>query len=686
MGEVRKSIYRQPVTKKGLELIETNKLQWFDGEMFANFNTGVMEQYYDEKNRGPEGFYSSKWGLKILLLPVIIGIVFAAVNQYVGLKVGMVVSGSYYLIFLIGMALKWKPGEVNIASTAGNGAAMICTGFVFTYPAIYLLAMSPQYELAGGGHLVTNIPSIGIAIAATMLSGILGIMYFIIFRRIWLVDDPLPMPGFEANVKILEIAYHVSAGEESDQSKRSIRLVSFWTGITALFTFFRDFPFSGKPIFDHLMGGKYYGDGNFVYYLDIGNYHTKIGFGLIPIQAGIGWFMKARTAILISLGTLFTWFVVVPMAIIYAVPVFVPSISTAGNIVTVVDSYWATVGMTSVDATYINIAKTIAIGAILGGGITSLLKMAPVFKSAITDVTRVDDDSNARPSYIKGQGWYEWPASHIGPVATITFFSITLIFIGAGFPVAASIIFSFLLVSLTFLLGAIAVKIMGETGTEPVSATSFIVLLMLMAVFRLMGVSMSQTVIMAFIGTTVFGGAISMSGDLVNNFKVGLYAGNRPYHLLKALTIGVIPGTIVSGLFVEYLSKGLATGVLNLVAPQANAFAKFAQMLAGGNMDPTYLIVGFIIGILMEFLTGMGTAFGLGMYFPLSITTPMLAGGILRDVWEEKYLLPKVKKENWNEDRKTLKLLDTYMAATGLIIGEAIMGTIVAIYLVLTLV
>ena len=48
-----------------------------------------------------------------------------------------------------------------------------------------------------------------------------------------------------------------------------------------------------------------------------------------------------------------------------------------------------------------------------------------------------------------------------------------------------------------------------------------------------------------------------------------------------------------------------------------------------------------------------------------------------------KILEPKVKAENWTERQRTLKLVDTYMMATGLIIGEALMGTFIAIYLVL---
>ena len=78
----------------------------------------------------------------------------------------------------------------------------------------------------------------------------------------------------------------------------------------------------------------------------------------------------------------------------------------------------------------------------------------------------------------------------------------------------------------------------------------------------------------------------------------------------------------------------------------------------------------------------MGTAFGLGMYFPLFVTTPILLGGFLRDMWEEFVLERDAKKYEYTDNEKTMKRLDTYMLATGLIVGEAIAGTIIAIYLV----
>jgi len=48
-------------------------------------------------------------------------------------------------------------------------------------------------------------------------------------------------------------------------------------------------------------------------------------------------------------------------------------------------------------------------------------------------------------------------------------------------------------------------------------------------------------------------------------------------------------------------------------------------------------------------------------------------------------LEPAVERDGLGEKGRTLKLLNTYMIATGLIVGEALMGTVLAIYYVLPL-
>ena len=633
-----------------------------------------------------------------MLLGLIIGIIFAIINQYVGLKVGMIVSGSWYVAYLAAMALRWSPGEVNLSASASTGASMVCTGFVFTYPAIYLLAYSTRYEM-NGTYLVDSsllLPNswalAGVAMVASILGGFLGCLYFIIFRRVWLIEDPLPLPGFEANIKLMDIAGETSKEGGMEGAMHSIRLVGISTAIVMLFTFLRDWPLlgtgtndaAGKEIKTSILSRagestSWYEAGDLTVPMEnsLTNY-TWLGFGLTPMMIAIGWFMRFRVALLVSLGTFFTWFVVTPLAFHYDYPFYFP-LDASYHSVTQFD-YPSIMS-------YGYVARPMAIGAILGGGITGLLKMAPVFKTTASDVIDIfsgKSDNASRKDYVEGKGWYEWPISHIPVMLLVSLIGITLTF-STQFGFFPSLIFSLVLCLTTFALGAIAVKVMGETSIEPVSGTSFIVLLMLVLIFKGIGLSESDTAILALVGTTVFGGAISMSGTVIGDYKPGLYVGNRPMHIMKTELLGIIPGTIVAALFAGLLSLALARGDLVLYAPQANAFAAFAQIMLGGQTPWNLLLVGIIIGVFMELLTGMGTAFGLGMYLPMVVTLPMVIGGGLRDYWESRFLDVAVEKENLSEKQRTMRLLNTYMIATGCIVGEALLGTLLAIYYVLPL-
>ncbi len=697
MSKVRTSPYRQTPTPEGLKAIEKGTLDYFDTEMYANFNTEVLEEYLEEKNRR-DGFGSTTWKWNQILLGLIIGIIFAIINQYVGLKVGMIVSGSWYVAYLAAMALRWSPGEVNLSASASTGASMVCTGFVFTYPAIYLLAYSTRYEM-NGTYLVDSsllLPNswalAGVAMVASILGGFLGCLYFIIFRRVWLIEDPLPLPGFEANIKLMDIAGETSKEGGMEGAMHSIRLVGISTAIVMLFTFLRDWPLlgtgtndaAGKEIKTSILSRagestSWYEAGDLTVPMEnsLTNY-TWLGFGLTPMMIAIGWFMRFRVALLVSLGTFFTWFVVTPLAFHYDYPFYFP-LDASYHSVTQFD-YPSIMS-------YGYVARPMAIGAILGGGITGLLKMAPVFKTTASDVIDIfsgKSDNASRKDYVEGKGWYEWPISHIPVMLLVSLIGITLTF-STQFGFFPSLIFSLVLCLTTFALGAIAVKVMGETSIEPVSGTSFIVLLMLVLIFKGIGLSESDTAILALVGTTVFGGAISMSGTVIGDYKPGLYVGNRPMHIMKTELLGIIPGTIVAALFAGLLSLALARGDLVLYAPQANAFAAFAQIMLGGQTPWNLLLVGIIIGVFMELLTGMGTAFGLGMYLPMVVTLPMVIGGGLRDYWESRFLDVAVEKENLSEKQRTMRLLNTYMIATGCIVGEALLGTLLAIYYVLPL-
>jgi uncharacterized oligopeptide transporter (OPT) family protein len=703
VGKVRKSVYRQPVTPDGLRKIESGELKWFDIEMFSNLNTGVLEQYLDEKNRG-DGFSRSRFVWRKVFVGILIGISFAIINQYIGLKIGLVTSGSLYVSYLVGMALRWSPTDINVASGGAGGADKTCTGFVFTFPAIFLLAYSSRYLMEGGDRLVDP-GSIGqllpIVLVSVMLAAFLGVLYFIIFRRIWLVEDPLPTPAFQAQVKLLDIANDIEKGTV-EHAKHSVRLVRNCILAVMGFAFIRDFPIipreDGNVSFlDSIFGSEYYSMG-VIHMSDEQSVYTHVGYAFQGVGLAIGWFMKARTALLVTIGSLFTWLVVVPMIVGLNVPIYVPLFD--GSLYPYQFPMPATLddgteimvlGANSpAEAADLGVAKILAIGAILGGGLTALLKMAPTFKTVTADLRKTGGAGGAggskRKDWIPGKGWYEWPLSHIKVMMIVAAVGIGSIFWLGGFPPLQSYIFAILLVGITFILGAIAIKVGGEVGTTPVSGTSFICLLLLVGVFWVLNVispfeDRSQFVIMALIGTTVFGSAISLSADIVWEFKVGIYTGTRPYLILKAELLGITAGASIAALAAVFFSTILAMGTLELNAPQAHAFATFTQILMGGKVMYSVFIMGIIIGVFIELLTGMGTAFGLGMYLPVHHTLTFLVGGFARDTWEKKWLLPKAKLNNWNEREKTLRLLDTFMIATGLLVGEALLGVMLSLYL-----
>jgi uncharacterized oligopeptide transporter (OPT) family protein len=691
---IRKSLYRRPPTPNGLKVIEQDTLEWFSPEVYANMNSGVLEEYIEERNR-KRSFSDTKWSWKAVLFGMMIGTIFCVITEYVGLKVGIAIPGGGYVVYLLAILWRWKPSTVNDAQGVTAAATSIGSGFIFTFPALYLLHKHPEYRIGGTPDnpifLITEIPPLYVVMVATMVAGMLGTVYFIIFRRLWLVEDPLPVPGFEAGIQLLEICHESWKG--TMKSARRTIMGIFWASlVSAIITFFRDMPLpgqGGRSAFDMMFPGEYYSHGAFTVPPDYQTW-TTMEFGIIPIQIGLGWYMRFRVAFLMSLGTLLTWFIIAPMSYYFETPIFIVGF----DFVSVRDFPNPLAAFTTpVFASYGNIGRIIAIGAILGGGLTALAKMWPVFKPAFQDVAkamRSEGKESGAGDYVPGKGWYEWPLQHIPYMMAITAIALIIIFIAGGYPAPQTIMFAIALVGTTFGLGAISVKVMGETGTQPVSGTSFITLILLVGIFKAMGTSDELTAVMAILCTTIFGSSISMSGVVIGEYKAALYVGNKPFHLMKAILTGVISGAIFAVIGAVMFSDGMATvdpetgePVLNLLAPQANAFASFLQALLGAASSTItqYIIFGVFLGIFAEMMTGMGTAFGLGMYFHLQLTLPMLVGGAARDIYEKRYLLPKAKREGWTERQTTLKVLDTFMIATGLIIGEAIMGVIVTIVL-----
>ncbi|MGA1821495.1 MAG: OPT/YSL family transporter [Thermoplasmatota archaeon] len=715
-GRVRRSAYRRPATPEGIRKIESGTLDYFDQEVYGNLNTGFLEQYFDEKNRS-ESFNRSRfrWS-RVLLMIVFVGLPMTLVTQYVALNAGVAIFGTFYIVYLIGMVFKWGPIEINISAGAATAAEKAVSGFVFTFPAIFLLTRSDLYPGPNGAQIIS--PSLiegsnilVLAIITAAFGGLLGLMYFIIFRRIWIVEDPLPNPGFQAHYKLLEISEMVSRGKE-EYGRRSIKL-ALWAFIGMMsLKFISIFPVfevgQGKrnlSILDKLssvLGSSDWFRGGILNTPYRPSSITTLSVGISGLSFAIGWFLKFRGALMIFLGTMFTWLVIVPLAIYLGVPVYLPSFGgeLSGGYVSL-DAFRVTgeqaeiigspiLNLTPVAAAGAYIGQMVALGVILGAGITALIKCTPIFKVVIKDLRSISDIKDRNLLSLNKR--YEWPPSHI-PIAMLITFTVTFLafWIIGRFPPITSIIFSASLVAVSIFFGAIAVKIAGETGLIPISAGSIMVLTMLILIFKLIDPVIpfprgeSQLFLMALLGATVFGSTVSLSSDIMWDFKNGLYVGTRPVHLVTGESIGILLGVPAAAVGAYFLSSRILLEDPVHLGPQAKIMASFVQVLYGGKIMISLLILGVMIGVFVELLTGMGAAFGIGMFAPMYITSTLLLGGLSRTIWEEKWLKRRAMINRWTDQQVTLRILDSYMIMIGLFIGETIIGIAHGIYMFIVL-
>jgi uncharacterized oligopeptide transporter (OPT) family protein len=107
-----------------------------------------------------------------------------------------------------------------------------------------------------------------------------------------------------------------------------------------------------------------------------------------------------------------------------------------------------------------------------------------------------------------------------------------------------------------------------------------------------------------------------------------------------------------------------------LVAPQANAMAAVIKPLMSNQPAPWMLyVVGGVFALVLEMIGIPPLAFALGMYIPLELNTPILAGGIIAHL---------VAKSTQDAKLSTKRKERGTLIASGFIAGGAIMGVLSA--------
>ncbi|OGH72084.1 MAG: hypothetical protein A3I93_03775 [Candidatus Magasanikbacteria bacterium RIFCSPLOWO2_02_FULL_43_22] len=168
--------------------------------------------------------------------------------------------------------------------------------------------------------------------------------------------------------------------------------------------------------------------------------------------------------------------------------------------------------------------------------------------------------------------------------------------------------------------------------------------------------------------------ALSMSGSLVTQFKIGQWLGSTPRSIQwsnilasAAASLGV---TAVIMLFAHVYGYGSPTEAHPnpLPAPQASAMAAVANALLGGQGAPWLLYaLGAVVSIVVSMLGISALALALGMYLPMELNSPILLGACVG--WLIQHSTKDAALSKARGDKAIL-------VASGLIAGGALAGVL----------
>lgn len=572
----------------------------FSPEFYARVNKGPLEEDYEAHNKDPKNWTPIPWGL--VLVGILVGLVFSIVNAYAVLSVGITVAGSWFLLFFVGALLGWRPGVINYVGGSSTGASQVVIAIAFVLPALFFLSTSSGES---GFYELDAIPSPVALVGFFLVGGLLGVLFFQVYRRLWVVDHPLPFPGaFESAGELLRMAQARIDGARS-RIREHVFVVTTAALLTGFWVILRDLQVFGpaddrRSFLDDLFGGRFYSDGT----IPAPGAFAVPYFGLITLQPfflAIGWFVRIRIALILLLGSIVTFVLPFfsPQALASETPSFAFIMTWADN------------------------ARLLAAATIVGAAVVALARLGRPIAAGFRELaTERHTLEAARPL-------------RFGLIVLALLLVAMAAFWASGVPLWGVLLVVPLGVLLIAVLGFATVKAAGETSVQPISPMIIIGLLALLLLLGFTGGSEAAILVLALGTAAFFGTGLLMSTDLFLDTKVGHYIGNPPHRQAIAQVAGLVPGVIAGTFVVWFLSRGIADGsVTGLTAPVGRTLEGLALLILGEDLPWLLILIAFLLGASVEYGTRLGTAFGIGMVLPLAMPVTLFAGAALREGYE----------------------------------------------------
>jgi len=588
--------------------------------------------------------------IKAFVLGVALSMILAAANAYLGLFAGMTVSASIpAAVVSMGVLRLFRKSNIlenNIVQTAASAGESLAAGVIFTLPALVIMG---YWDGFGGKNFwwITIISAFG---------GLLGVLFTIPLRRSLIVEGDLQFPEGIATAKVLE------TGQEGGQGVWIIAKASLVGGLFKVCA-------KGIGLWPEAIEGA----------RGLGRTLIYGGSNLSPALLSVGYIVGLNIAILIFLGGVLNWYIAIPIC---------AALSEGAADVSAVDRAY---GIWSAQTRYIGV------GAMLVGGLWTIFKMRNSLLSGIrsglkayrelgqnlTEIERTEKDMPMKWILILIIG------------SIVPLFLVYQVFVA---DISISLPMAVVMLITGFLFSAVAAYMAGLVGSSnnPISGiTIATIVVSSLLLLVLMGKNAENGPAAAIIIGSVVCCAAAIAGDNMQDLKAGRLVGATPWKQQVMQIVGTLSGAIVIApvlmlLYEAYGFKGQAgAGPDALSAVQANLMASVSQGVFKGNMPWNLAFIGMGVGaaiialdLVLEarkssFRTPV-LAVAIGIYLPLELAVPIFAGGIIHWVVQGFHKRRKTAAEQIEQSGRNGLLF-----ASGLITGEALMGILLAIPIVI---
>ena len=601
---------------------------------------------------------------KAVILGLLMAVVLGAANAYLGLKAGMTIAAAFpaAVIAIAAFRLPFMKGtilEQNISRTIASVGESLAAAAIFIIPAFVMVDV-------GGSRLWTTF-EYWPTVIMMLVGGLLGCMFIILLRRTLTVDADLPFPEAKACYEMTR------SGQKGESGARYVfgamgmgillEMFKNSSGI-AIIKEVKDLAFTfPKSVINHFNSAKQ----SLGAITHGGSLHFTTPLAS-PALMGVGYVIGPKYSTINFAGGVLAWLVFIPLAL-FLNPSFGEQLSSTGVVVGQGDMAYTA---------WYNLVRPFAVGAMLVGSFFTLYGLRNSIFSAFKGVfskhehkkvtqNRLEKDLNLKVIFI-------CTIAFIIPMAFL-FHAFTGSLLGAIVAAAVMIITGFLFAA----VGAWLVGLVGISN-QPLSGLILSTLIISALLMLAIGVTGMPGIAATLGVATVISAAAAMSGDMIQDLKIGRFIGGTPWKMEGANIVStiIIAFVVIFPLIILHegniAAGGIGIGDPKLPAPQAGLMAQLAAGIIGGQMPWALIIMGmfFSIGLIMV-KAPSPMLIAVGMYLPFETTFAIFIGGALKWLLNRFMDSLRISKEKKEMADNTGALI-----ASGFIAGEAITGVLLA--------